>query len=62
MALEEALEDHGIPESVNTDQGSQFTSEAFIEVLKDRGIQISIVCKVKAAGWKTCALSACDAA
>lgn len=32
-ALEEALEEHGIPESVNTEQGSQFTSEAFIEVL-----------------------------
>ena len=41
-ALEEALEDHGIPEIVNTDQGSQFTSEAFIEVLKDNDIQISM--------------------
>ena len=41
-ALEEALEDHGIPEIVNTDQGSQFTSEAFIEVLKDKDIQISM--------------------
>ena len=41
-ALEEALEDHGIPEIVNTDQSSQFTSEAFIEVLKDKDIQISM--------------------
>lgn len=41
-ALEEALENHGIPEIVNTDQGSQFTSEAFIEVLKDNDIQISM--------------------
>lgn len=41
-ALEEALEDHGIPEIVNTDQGSQFTSEAFIGVLKDKAIQISM--------------------
>ena len=41
-ALEEALEDHGIPQIVNTDQGSQFTSEAFIEVLKGKDIQISM--------------------
>ena len=41
-ALEEALEDHGIPEIVNTEPGSQFTSEAFIEVLKDKDIQISM--------------------
>ena len=30
------------PEIVNTDQGSQFTSEEWIKILKDRGIKISI--------------------
>src|SRR6202040_916141 len=32
-ALEEALARHGTPEIFNTDQGSQFTSEAFTGVL-----------------------------
>ena len=40
-ALEEALE-KGKPEIFNTDQGSQFTSEAFTGLLKQRGIQISM--------------------
>jgi len=40
-ALKEALE-YGTPEIFNTDQGSQFTSEDFVRVLKDRGIQISM--------------------
>ena len=37
-ALEEALAKHGQPEIFNTDQGSQFTSEAFTDALKSRGI------------------------
>ena len=41
-ALEEALRRFGAPEIFNTDQGSQFTSEAFTGVLKDRGIDISM--------------------
>jgi putative transposase len=41
-ALEEALEHYGSPEIFNTDQGSQFTSEAFTGVLKDSGITISM--------------------
>jgi len=41
-ALEEALQRYGTPEIFNTDQGSQFTSDAFITVLKDRGIRISM--------------------
>ena len=41
-ALEEALEQHGAPEIFNTDQGAQFTSEAFTGVLKREGIQISM--------------------
>ena len=40
-ALEEALE-YGTPEIFNTDQGSQFTSDEFITVLKKNGIQISM--------------------
>jgi putative transposase len=41
-ALEEALAKHGRPEIFNTDQGSQFTSEAFTGALKECGIQISM--------------------
>ncbi|MDA1257439.1 MAG: IS3 family transposase, partial [Chloroflexi bacterium] len=41
-AVEEALKRHGAPEIFNTDQGSQFTSEAFIGLLKDSGIRISM--------------------
>lgn len=40
--LEEALRCYGAPEIFNTDQGSQFTSEAFTDVLKDHGIKISM--------------------
>jgi putative transposase len=41
-ALEEALECYGAPEIFNTDQGAQFTSEAFTRVLKDHEIAISM--------------------
>lgn len=41
-ALEEALEKYGRPEIFNTDQGAQFTSKAFTEVLKKNGIRISM--------------------
>jgi putative transposase len=41
-ALEEALDRFGRPEIFNTDQGSQFTSLAFTDVLKATGIQISM--------------------
>ena len=40
--LEDALRTHGCPEIFNTDQGSQFTSEAFTKVLLDQGIAISM--------------------
>lgn len=33
--LEEAVDEHGAPEILNTDQGSQFTSESFIQSVKD---------------------------
>lgn len=38
----EAIRNHGIPEIFNTDQGSQFTSEIFINALKYNGIKISM--------------------
>src|ERR1035437_9942846 len=41
-ALEEALSMNVKPEIFNTDQGSQFTSEAFTEQLKKNGIDISM--------------------
>jgi putative transposase len=41
-ALEEAIDVHGVPEIVNTDQGSQFTSQAFTCLLKKKGIRISM--------------------
>jgi putative transposase len=41
-AVEEALATHGRPEIFNTDQGSQFTSEAFTEQLKKNEIAISM--------------------
>ncbi len=40
--LEEVLRAHGTPEVFNSDQGSQFTSEAFTGVLKREGIVISM--------------------
>ena len=41
-AVEEAMERNGRPEIMNTEQGSQFTSQAFTGLLKDNGIQISM--------------------
>jgi len=40
--LEEAIMRFGVPEIFNTDQGSQFTSEDFINMLSARGIRISM--------------------
>jgi putative transposase len=40
-ALEEALARFGRPEIFNTDQGSQFTSDAFTGTLTAAGIRIS---------------------
>ncbi len=40
--LEEAIRAYGTPEIFNSDQGSQFTSEAFTGVLKREGVQISM--------------------
>ena len=41
-AVQEALARFGVPEIFNTDQGSQFTSLEFTELLKDNGIAISM--------------------
>lgn len=41
-AVEEALSRFGQPTIFNTDQGSQFTAEAFTKPLRDRGIAISM--------------------
>ena len=41
-AVEEALQRYGTPEIFNTDQGSQFTSEAFTGLLKQHRIAISM--------------------
>ena len=41
-AVNEAIEKHGCPKIMNTDQGSQFTSQMFTQLLKDNDIQISM--------------------
>jgi putative transposase len=41
-ALQEALCRFGQPEIFNTDQGAQFTSETFTDVLREHGIAISM--------------------
>lgn len=41
-AVEEAIARWGKPEIFNTDQGSQFTSQAFTQLLKDHDIAISM--------------------
>ncbi|MFD2853457.1 IS3 family transposase [Eoetvoesiella caeni] len=41
-ALEEAFTRYGLPDIVNTDQGSQFTASAFAEAVQSRGIRLSM--------------------
>lgn len=41
-ALQEAIATYGIPEIFNTDQGCQFTSFEFTQILKDAGVRISM--------------------
>ncbi len=41
-ALDEAMRRYGTPEIVNTDQGSQFTSEEFVATVLDSGAQLSM--------------------
>lgn len=60
QVVEEATEIHGTPEILNTDQGSQFTSDVFIKLLTNKGIQPSMDGKGRATDnifierlWKT---------
>jgi len=41
-AVETAIRDYGVPEILNTDQGSQFTGTDFVELVQQHGIQISM--------------------
>ncbi len=41
-ALQEAIARYGVPEIMNTDQGSQFTASDFIDVLREHAIRISM--------------------
>jgi putative transposase len=41
-ALESAIRTYGCPEILNTDQGSQFTSTAFVDLVQQHGIQLSM--------------------
>lgn len=41
-ALQDALSRYGAPEIFNTDQGAQFTSAEFTQVLKEHGVAISM--------------------
>jgi len=41
-ALEAAIRDYGPPGIVNTDQGSQFTGTAFVGLVREHGIQLSM--------------------
>lgn len=40
--LEEASRRHGVPEIVNTDQGSQFTAYEFVQAVKSMGSRLSM--------------------
>jgi len=42
LVLKQAIKDHGKPEIINSDQGSQFTCENWVNYLKDEDIRISM--------------------
>lgn len=42
QALEEAIDQHGRPEIINTDQGSQFTAEEFANYVLGQAIRLSM--------------------
>ena len=46
--VEEAINVHGKPGIINSDQGSQFTSHEYTEMLSEKGIQISMDSKGRA--------------
>lgn len=41
-AVQRAMTQHAVPEIFNTDQGCQFTSEAFVGMLENAGVKISM--------------------
>lgn len=41
-AIKKAIKQHGTPEIINCDQGSQFTSDDYINLLKNNNIKISM--------------------
>jgi len=41
-ALDSAIQDYGRPGILNTDQGSQFTGTAFVGLVQQHGIQLSM--------------------
>jgi putative transposase len=41
-AVEAAVQRYGVPEIFNTDQGSQFTSDAFVDLIQGHGIRLSM--------------------
>jgi len=42
QVMEEAMAVYGQPKIINSDQGSQFTSEPWLEKMKGRGVQVSM--------------------
>ena len=65
-ALEDALAHFGSPERFNTDQGAQFTSAAFIDVLKGAGVAPGLLpagagsaWTARGDGWTTCSCNGC---
>ncbi len=40
--FKEAFENHEVPQIINSDQGSQFTSDVYIQLLKDNQVEISM--------------------
>lgn len=42
QVVKQAVKDHGTPEILNSDQGSQFTCLEYVEYLKSEGIRISM--------------------
>lgn len=40
--IKKTIKKHGAPEIINSDQGSQFTSDKYVDLLKDNGIKISM--------------------
>ena len=40
--MKESIEQYGCPEIINTDQGVQYTSKKWVELLEEKGIRISM--------------------